>query len=190
MQFNTTNDGESSQWNHYRDFEKKYLYSPAYSLWGKGSFIPKFDSYLETGLGTKPLLPDKPYLNTDMDPITGMIKQKSFLANHSLYSVIDQLYKRKNMLKDHLYEIDYAICRTDSYLFQLDGFPIGVSPAAEKRRGALENLVQSLEQEKRREEINAFGDFHLLSKDLNEALTGYLSAKRTEGLFKDASQGT
>lgn len=185
MQFNNI-PGKSVN-DYYRQIREHYLYSHTYSLWKKGSYVPLLDKYMVKKLKTaKPLL-DGFYLNKDLDPITGMIKQKSALAGHSLYGILKQIDIRKDMLRNHLYQIDYTICKTDTYILQLEPWVPGISPVADKRRGALENILQSLEQEKRREEITAFGDVRLLNQDLNEAIAGYLSANRASNILEDTS---
>ena len=188
MQFNTISAQQDNSWNQYKRFQEHYLYSPSYSSrhsYGHGLETGK---YLVAGLDTgKPLL-EGFYLNTDLDPVTGMIKQKSALAGHSLYGVLKQIDMRKDMFQDHMYEIDWTICKVHTSLFELEPWMPGNSPIADKRRAALENVVQSLEQEKRREEITTFQDLRLLSQDLNEAISGYLSTNRAQNVFKDVDQ--
>ena len=187
MQFNTISAQPIDLGDYYKQIEEHYLNRPAYRLLQKGNYGPELGKYKVKGLSRGISLLDGFYLNKDLDPITGMIKQKSALASHSLYSVLKQIDIRKDMLRNHLDQIDYAICRADTYLFELEPWPRGISPIADKRRGALENLVQSLEQEKRREDITAFGDLRLLNQDLNEAIVGYLSANRASNILEDTS---
>lgn len=183
MKFAIINTPTVNQDNYDKEIEEHYLTGRRYYLRpGKNDSV-KADGYNAGDFNGGNLFPEKFYLNTDLDPITGMIKQKSALSEYSLKSVLDQIELRKILLNRHLNEIDYTICKTDTALFELSSFPVGMSPGADKRRGSLEGLVQGLEQEKRREELEAFRDLNMLHEKLHETMGTHLSTKRAEKMF-------
>jgi len=183
MKFNIINAPSVNQDNYDKEIEEHYLTGRKYYLKPSKNDSVKAEGYNAGDFNGGNLFPEKFYLNTDLDPITGMIKQKSALSEYSLKSVLDQIELRKILLNRHLNEIDYTICKTDTALFELASFPVGMSPGADKRRGSLEGLVQGLEQEKRREELEAFRDLNMLHEKLHETMGDHLSTKRAEKMF-------
>jgi len=185
MKFNTISTPPMDERTYAKEIEHHYLYRPRYHLWTKEEPAIEPGSYLGKEFDVDEFLKNDMYLNTDLDPLTGMIKQKSALSRHTLNNVLDKIDLRKYLLTKHLDQINKSICKTDTSLFELEDFPKGISTGADKRRNSLEMTVNTLEQEKRRVESEAFRDLNLLNKDLQEALGGYVSAQRGEKILKD-----
>ena len=118
----------------------------------------------------------RPYLNKDLDPITGMFAHKSLFSKARIEGLVADMAVRYDMMRRNITALDYKVCEVDSRLMQLPPFQIEWGKDLDRTRTALEQTVIDLEREKMRERTTAWRDINRVRSELMESLAEYSGA--------------
>ncbi|OVE73914.1 hypothetical protein BVX94_02240 [bacterium B17] len=129
-----------------------------------------------------------PYLNKDMDPITGLFDGKALFGKTRIQSFLHDMDHRYKLMNDNIRTLDYKICEIDSMIEQLAPHGFGLSKDMDRTRTSLESEVISLEAQKMREKTTAWKDVNRIKSDLLDGLQEYSSAQNS-GSFLNNNQG-
>lgn len=131
----------------------------------------------------------RPYLNKDMDPVTGLFESKTFFGKARIESVLNEMGTRYKLMNENLRGLDYQICEADSMIDRLPPHAPGMSKDLDRTRTALEDSVRRLEQEKMREKVTAWKDISRLKSDLHDVMEQYTSAQASGAFLSDYKGG-
>ena len=128
----------------------------------------------------------KPYLNKDMDPITGMFKEKAHFGRAVIEDVIADMALRYEMMNRAILTLDYQICAVDSELMQIPYFQIGVNKDIDRLRTTLEAKAMDFEQQKMEERVASWKDITRLKTNLLEVLKDYVATQASASFLNPA----
>jgi len=104
------------------------------------------------------------------DMLSRFLGRKKSFAARSVQDILGGMYERQR-LKDELnHAIDYQHSRLMTKLLETDTWITGRYPQLDKARSQLERQIQSLEQERRKEDIACWRDLIRLKSELREAM--------------------
>ena len=131
---------------------------------------------------------NKPYLNKDLDMITGMFTEKAFFETARIESFLDDMTLRYDLMHRNIKTLDYQICYVHSQIFQLPYAQLGLFKDLDRTRLTLETTAMELEQQKLKEKTSAWKDISKLKSDLMECLQEYSAAQGSKA-FLNTEQG-
>ncbi|MCG2661322.1 MAG: hypothetical protein L6437_13880 [Kiritimatiellae bacterium] len=131
----------------------------------------------------------RPYLNKDLDPITGMFKEKAHFGRAVIEDVITDMALRYKMMNRAILTLDYQICAVDSEIMELPNFQIGFSKDLDKLKTALEKTVMDMDQQKHEERIAGWKDITRLKTDLLEVLKDYVATQASASFLNNTGGG-
>jgi hypothetical protein len=130
-----------------------------------------------------------PYLNKDLDPITGMFKEKAHFGRAVIEDVIADMTLRYEMMNRAILTLDYQICAVDSEIMQLPYFQIGLNKDLDRIRTTLEAKAMDFEQQKMEERVASWKDITRLKTDLLEVLKDYVATQASSSFLNSAEGG-
>ncbi|MBI3987778.1 MAG: hypothetical protein HY343_12705 [Lentisphaerae bacterium] len=128
------------------------------------------------------------YLNKDLDPITGMFKEKAHFGRAVIEDVMADMALRYKMMNRAILTLDYQICAVDSEIMQLPYFQIGFNKDLDRLKTTLEAKTMDFEQQKMEERVAGWKDITRLKTDLMEVLKDYV-ATQASSLFLNNTGG-
>ena len=131
---------------------------------------------------------NKPYLNKDLDMITGMFTERAFLETARIESLLGDMTLRYDLMNRNIKTLDYQICYVDSQIFQLPESQLGFFKDIDRTKLTLESTAMELEQQKLKEKTSAWKDISRLKSDLMECLKEYSAAQGSKA-FLNTEQG-
>ena len=161
----------------------EYLYRVPYSNVKSDYVVPSINSSYQPDLEKIVLSnTDKP----DKDFIKRILSDKSRTIKNTVKALLAEIDLRKIVSNDVVSKMDYDICKCHTYLDEIKFITqrsYVPDTSFTSRRTQLENMVFSLENEKRREEVFCWRDLMFLRKYLMGALKDYWLATGTEELM-------
>ena len=127
-----------------------------------------------------------PYLNKDLDPITGMFSQKTHFGRAVIEDVIADMALRYEMMNRAILTLDYQICAVDSEIMQLPYFQIGVNKDLDRLKTTLEAKTMDFEQQKMEERVSSWKDITRLKTDLFEVLKDHAGTQASSAFLNGA----
>lgn len=102
------------------------------------------------------------------DSLEHFLNSKKEVLIDTAKGILTQIYERKGISEENLYEIDKRISRANSVLEQLRVFDLGTNPVIDKRKVFFEKELIGFEQEKRLEKVACWRDISRLKTQLLE----------------------
>jgi len=116
------------------------------------------------------------------DPLAHFLYGKQRFLSWSARDIVGLVYERQQLHRQQMEGIEGQKLSLNSSLLSLEGWQVGANPAIDRRRDSLESQVQSLERERRTQEVAAWRDTARLRADLREVL-GELAVERRKWSF-------
>jgi hypothetical protein len=136
---------------------------PSLPVFGELPFRNELTDHLvETISGTK--------TDASSDPTETIFKDRITLIRSKIELILLQLYQRKRINRQVLYQIEQDSCGVQNLCFALPDGGYQMSPA----KLSVERMRFDLQKEKRMEETSYFRDTGMLNKDLKDALIQYM----------------
>ena len=104
----------------------------------------------------------------EKDSLEHFLNSKKEVLIDTAKGILTQIYERKAISEENLYEIDKRISRANSVLEQLRVFDLGTNPVIDKRKVFFEKDLITFEQEKRLEKVACWRDITRLKTQLLE----------------------
>lgn len=102
-----------------------------------------------------------------------LLQDKVRSLSHILKEIQGDIKSRATLFENIVYRIYQHYCYLKAKLFELYIFPINGNRAIEGRRGSLEKQLDSLKQEKRKEQVQCWQDIVALKKEFRTWLKQY-----------------
>ena len=102
------------------------------------------------------------------DSLEHFLHSKKEVLLDTAKGILTQIYERRAISEENLYEIDKRISRANSVLEQLRVFDLGTNPVIDKRKVFFEKELIGFEQEKRLEKVACWRDITRLKTQLLE----------------------
>lgn len=110
------------------------------------------------------------------DPLESFLGGKRRFLTSSALEILDLIRERQKIHGEHTQRLDQEACSIGSRLLELENRNMGISPAMERMRNPLEGQLQSLERERRSQEVGTWRDINGLRSDLR-TIVGELGAE-------------
>ena len=106
-----------------------------------------------------------------------LMNQRRDIIHSKTQMLISEIYKRYELKKDNLYQIDLDQCACRNLIFLMGDVYL------DKRRIELERKIIDLEQEKRKEQAGCFKDILFIKKELRESIIEKLEEEQKADFF-------
>ena len=123
------------------------------------------------------------------DPLANFLYGKQRFLNWSAKDIVGLVYDRQQLHREQTDGIEQQKMSINSSLLSLTEWHVGANPAIDRRRDSLESQVQSLERERRTQEVAAWRDTTRLRADLREIL-GELAAEERKWSLLGGYEGS